>query len=251
MRDYSIERIEDEKKVDRETDLGGISDSLEAWRQAFADRAFRWELVLTLPGLVTILGLFSNFLERIERRPGVELADPILAMFRPIDATVATFLILYVSLVIAIAYLLQEPRYLLVGVQAYIVLALLRSLGIYLAPFDHPADMIVLKDPVVEFFGGGKPFTKDLFFSGHTSLLFLLYLTARKSWLSKLFLISTISVGICVIAQHVHYSIDVLIAPFMAYASLRLVGYMRGKAVFEAKPLLKQLTSQLKRGRDR
>jgi hypothetical protein len=200
---------------------------------------------------VAILSLYSKFLERIESRPGVELADPILAMFRPINATVPTFLILYLSLVIAIVFLLKEPRVLLVGVQAYIVLALLRSLGIYLAPFDHPADMIVLKDPVVEYFGGGKAFTKDLFFSGHTSLVFLLYLTARRNWLSKVFLVGTIAVGACVIAQHVHYSIDVLIAPFMAYASVRMVGYMRGKAAYEAKPLLKQISNQLKRGRER
>jgi hypothetical protein len=245
MRDYSIERIEAEKKAERDSDLGVVSETLEAWRQALTDRAFRWELVLTIPGLIVILTLYSKFLERIESRPGIVLADPILAMFRPINATVPTFLILYLSLIIAIVCIRSEPRYLLAGVQAFIVLALLRTLGIYLVPLDHPADMILLKDPVVEFFGGGKPFTKDLFFSGHTSLLFLLYLTARKNWLARVFLIGTISVGVCVIAQHVHYSIDVLVAPFMAYASVRMVAYMRGN------PAFKQITSQLKRSRTR
>jgi hypothetical protein len=233
MRDYSIEQIENQKKAERESELGFANEVREAWKQAMLDRSFVWEAALTVPGLVVTLGLFSNFLERIESRPGSELADPLLAMFRPINATVPTFLILYLSLVIAVLFLLQEPRYLMVGIQAYIVLALLRSMAIYLAPFDHPVDMILLKDPVIEFFGGGKAFTKDLFFSGHTSLLFLLYLTARKNWLAKVFLVGTIAVGICVIAQHVHYSIDVLVAPFIAFASLRMVAFMRGKAAFK------------------
>jgi hypothetical protein len=235
MGDHPIEQTENDKKGARNTAIGVIGESWEAWKSALADRAFRWEVMVTLPGLAVTLAFFRRFLELIERRAGVVLVDPVLAMFYPIDATVAIFLILYLSLVIAIGFLLLKPRCLMVGIQAYIVLTVLRSLGMYLTPFDPPASTIALVDPIVEYFGEGRQFTRDLFFSGHTSLLFLLFLTARQSWLSKLFLAGTISIGIGVIAQHVHYSIDVLVAPCVAYTSLRLVGYMREKAGFETR----------------
>ena len=34
---------------------------------------------------------------------------------------------------------------------------------------------------------------------------------------------ATAGVAVCVLAQHVHYTIDVFVAPFVAYASWRLV----------------------------
>jgi hypothetical protein len=232
MSEYSVEQINGEKKAERENGLRFGADSIKAaWKAGVEDRTFRLEVALTVPGLVLTLAMMSNFLERVESRPGMDLADPLLAMFSPINATVPTFLILYVSLVIAVFFVLQDPRHLLIGTQAYIVLALLRCLAIYLTPLDHPANMILLKDPIIEFFGGGRPFTKDLFFSGHTSLMFLLYLTARKKWLATIFLAGTVIVGVCLIAQHVHYTMDVLCAPFMAYASLRIVKLTRSKAV--------------------
>ena len=44
-------------------------------------------------------------------------------------------------------------------------------------PLDPPPGMIVLEDPLVQLFGGAsRPLTRDLFFSGHTSTMFLLFL---------------------------------------------------------------------------
>jgi len=88
---------------------------------------------------------------------------------------------------------------------------------------NPPEKMIPLNDPVVEFFGTGQLLTKDLFFSGHTATIFLLYLLADKKLLKTFFLVSAIVVGIGVLLQHVHYSIDVFVAPFFAYCSFYIV----------------------------
>jgi hypothetical protein len=67
----------------------------------------------------------------------------------------------------------------------------------------------------------GTTLLKDLFFSGHTATLFLLFLTARVSMVRLIFLLCTIATGALLMLQHVHYSVDVAAAPFFAYACYR------------------------------
>jgi membrane-associated phospholipid phosphatase len=91
------------------------------------------------------------------------------------------------------------------------------------APFNPPAGMIPLRDPFVEFFGTSMLLTKDLFFSGHTALLFLFFLMERTKLLKIIFLSSAVIVGICLLVQHVHYTIDIFAAPFFAFTSFKIV----------------------------
>ena len=167
-----------------------------------------------------ITGL-SGFLDFIERRSGVILTDPVLALFTPVDVTWMTFLVIYLSVILAIIFLSQEPRRLMVAMQAYILMILMRILSMYLVPLDPPPLLIPLADPFVESLSSGT-LTRDLFFSGHTSTLFLFYLTAEGKLLRRMFLIFTLLVGFCVLIQHVHYTIDVIAAPFYSYTCYRL-----------------------------
>ena len=92
-----------------------------------------------------------------------------------------------------------------------------RILAMYLLPLQPPEKMIILNDPFVEFFGTGQTLTKDLFFSGHTATLLILFLISEKKIIKTIFLISTIVVAIAVLLQHVHYTIDVFAAVFFTY----------------------------------
>jgi membrane-associated phospholipid phosphatase len=92
----------------------------------------------------------------------------------------------------------------------------------FLLPLEPPALLIPLRDPFVQYLGTGTLLTKDLFFSGHTSTLFLLFLTARGARLKAIFVVCTVGVAISVLLQHVHYSVDVFVAPFFAYAAYRV-----------------------------
>lgn len=93
----------------------------------------------------------------------------------------------------------------------------------YLTPFNAPENILVLNDPFVQLFGKGEILTKDLFFSGHTGTSFLLVLLVDNKKLKVVFLIATILVGSAVLLQHVHYTIDVFVAPFVAYSSYRII----------------------------
>jgi hypothetical protein len=108
-------------------------------------------------------------------------------------------------------------------------MVIFRTIAMYLTPLDAPGTLLVLDDPFVQLFGKGDVLTKDLFFSGHTGTLFLLFLLAENKTLKILFLISTIMVGSAVLLQHVHYSIDVFVAPFVAYCSYSIIKNLHTK----------------------
>jgi hypothetical protein len=195
-----------------------------AWAEAWRDPRFRVRLALTIPGLVATLAALARFLAWNEARTGVVLPDPVLALLPPRDLTWLTFGLIYLGIVAGVARLSAEPRRLVVAVQAYVVMVFFRILAMAVTPLEAPPGMIPLHDPLVRLFGPGTLLTKDLFFSGHTSTLFLLALAVPGRRSTGLFLVCTAAVGISVLAQHVHYTVDVLAAPFFAYASFRIAG---------------------------
>jgi len=194
------------------------------FKKILQDSPLGARVALSTVVLVTVLIRFSYFLEKIEHRPGVVLADPLLALFQPIDLSWPAFGLIYAGILIGLGHLFRNPERLIITVQSYTVMVLFRGLAMFLLPLDPPPAIIPLRDPFVELFGNtALPLTRDLFFSGHTSTMFLLYLTGVGAWFKRSYLVGTALIAACVLLQHVHYSIDVLAAPFFAYGSMRLV----------------------------
>ena len=199
------------------------------WQRALRHRTMRIQYILTLPALGLVLSVLSRFLTFVERRQGARLPDPVLDMLVPHELGWITFGLIYLGLILALATLGRNPVRLLLALQAYIILMVLRIVVMYTAPLEPPLGMILLRDPVVESFGPSMPLTKDLFFSGHTATLFLLFLVARGSTVRWFFLGGTVGVGICVLWQHVHYTVDVLGAAAFAYCAYRIARGLQGK----------------------
>ncbi len=192
-------------------------------RTAWREPAWRMECAATFAVLVPVLIALTRFLDMIEARQGVELADPVLGLFPAVNLTWVTFTIIYAGVFGGLVLLLQHPRRLLVVLQGYALLALFRMAAMYLSPLDPPPGMIGLRDPFVEFVGGGKTLTRDLFFSGHTSTMFLLFLVMPGRGLRIAYACATILVAICVVLQKVHYTFDVVAAPFFAFGAYSIV----------------------------
>jgi membrane-associated phospholipid phosphatase len=165
----------------------------------------------------------TSFLDVVEGRPGVVLRDPLLALVSPVNLTWLTFALIYAGLIAGVIFLLRHPRALLTTIESYVLLVLVRMVMMIFVPLDPPPGLIPLADPLVQFVGSGGVPTRDLFFSGHASTLFLLSLTARGRLLKALFLCCAAAVAVAVLWQHVHYTIDVIVAPFAAYACYRLI----------------------------
>jgi membrane-associated phospholipid phosphatase len=123
----------------------------------------------------------------------------------------------------------------LIAFQAYGLMLIFRTIAMYLTPFEAPEKILLLNDPFVQFFAKGDILTKDLFFSGHTGTLFLVFLLAENKTLKTIFLILTILVGSAVLLQHVHYSVDVFVAPFVAYGSYKIINKIHSKISAEIK----------------
>jgi len=200
-----------------------------SWKTFFQTKRNRIEFVITILLLIAVIFSFSQFLQFIEQREGVILPDPLLATFTPVDLTWLTFTLIYLSIIIFIYSIRNKPEDILMALQVYGLMVVFRTISMYLTPLNAPAALILLDDPFVQFFGKGEILTKDLFFSGHTGTLFLLFLLTERKSLKFIFLISTIAVGIAVLLQHVHYSIDVFVAPFVAYGSFRIVKIFQNK----------------------
>ena len=173
--------------------------------------------------VVFVVVVFPEFLRFIEQRQAVVMFDPFLDLFNPIDLTWTTFALIYFSVIAALISLINKPAYLFLALQSYGVMLLFRMLVMYLSPLEAPEKIIPLHDPFVQMFGTGDILTKDLFFSGHTATMFVLFLAVKNKILKVIFLITTILVGLAVIFQHVHYTVDVVAAPFFSYASYKIV----------------------------
>jgi len=200
-----------------------------SWKTFFQNKKSRTEFIITLLVLVPLMLSFSQFILFIEQREGVVLNDPLLNTFNPINLTWLTFSLIYLSLIMFFVSVFKDPQKLMIGLQSYGLMVIFRTIAMYLTPLDAPGTLLVLDDPFVQLFGKGDVLTKDLFFSGHTGTLFLLFLLAENKTLKILFLISAIMVGSAVLLQHVHYSIDVFVAPFVAYCSYRIIKNLHTK----------------------
>jgi membrane-associated phospholipid phosphatase len=199
-----------------------MNSFLSIWRNELSNKKFKINFIFTLIFLAAALITLSNFLTYNDTLSGVAYTDPILKYFEPVDVTWVTFLLIYSALLAGILTLAKYPRYLIIAFQSYSIMVLFRIIVMYSLPLDPVPDTIPLEDPLVQMFGTGEILMRDLFFSGHTSTMFLLFLTAQNKKMKITFLIFTILVGLAVLIQHAHYTVDVLAAPFFSYTSYRI-----------------------------
>jgi hypothetical protein len=208
-------------------DINKKTNFFREWKIFLIRKHNKKELLYTVILLAGVLLSFTRFLNYVELRAGYVFRDPLLNLFAPIDLTWVIFGLIYAGLIIAIFFFIKDPHIFLTALQSYLILVLFRTAAMYLLPLNPPPDMIPLNDPFVQIFGSGEILTKDLFFSGHTATLFLLFMVANDKLLKVIFLSFAIIVGISVLLQHVHYSIDVFSAPFFTYTSVKLAAYIK------------------------
>lgn len=196
---------------------------MTTWKNVRSDRQLLVRFAVATIGLAVALVAYTQFLTRIEQRQGVAFLDPLHVLFAPVDLTWVTFSMVYGAVLGAGIVLLREPLALLWAMQAYTMHALLRMTMMWALPLDPPITMIPLIDPVVSAVtSGGAPLTRDLFYSGHVGTLVVLSMVVPQRWARRALAILTTLVGIAVILQHVHYTVDVLVAPFVATIAARI-----------------------------
>jgi len=131
----------------------------------------------------------------------------------------------YLHLISAVSYgvffldVSARPKKFLVSIHTLFFLFVFRTFTLYLLPLTAPETIIPFYDQVAY---GNTIVTNDLFFSGHTAVMYSFFLLASNRIIKRILLVLFIVTAISVLLQHIHYTIDVVAAPFFAYGSYRL-----------------------------
>ena len=128
-----------------------------------------------------------------------------------------------ISIIASVIYVLFNPRYILFSLKTVALFIVVRAIFVSLTHVgiypNHIDPGFGLFDQLYMYFN----FQLGFFFSGHTGLPFLMALIFWDKYYTRVAFISlAVIFGIAVLLAHVHYSIDVFAAPFMAYGVYRM-----------------------------
>jgi hypothetical protein len=201
-----------------------------------------WRDYFSVPGNKSLFGFSfvvgaalmiasARFLTYNAQRPGVVLNDFVMQLLPLRDFSNWIFILEYLCVIVIVFYLADKPAAFVRGVWSVAALFWLRIVTIVLIPLSPPADMIFLVDPFTTlFFGEGHQVVNDLFFSGHISLLALFFFMSDNRYIRIFLASATMVIGLMLVAQRVHYTMDVIMAP--------LFSLMVYKLIFEGKILV-------------
>ncbi len=205
----------------------------KAWSTCWQNKYFRWQFILSILFFIGATHYNFHYLNIFEHRTGIHLDDFILNMLPPTDFSNIIFFFTYFALITSMVSAIPYPGIYVRGLQAYGLILLLRVVSIYFFPLEPPKNMILLIDPVAEFFlYEGAPITKDLFFSGHAATLMMFFLIARNKYVKIFCLTALIVAPILLMWQHVHYSIDIFVGLFVGFACLKLTDWVNSKSPY-------------------
>ncbi|PRY54521.1 PAP2 superfamily protein [Arcticibacter pallidicorallinus] len=187
------------------------------WALAWQSALFRQRLLVAIGILLCLTPIFPLFYQYIEKREGQVYDDILLQIIPSIDVSIPIFMITWGMALFTLSRVIKVPGIFLSLLYGIIVLNISRFISISLVPLDPPAGLIDIWDPITDMFYGETYVTKDLFYSGHTATQFLFFLFLKKKSDKALALISTILMGLLVMVQHVHYTVDVVFAPPLTY----------------------------------
>ena len=188
------------------------------WSQYWNNKNFKKKLIVGWILLIIILVVFSQFLITIEQRDGAVINDWLLNRIPSVDLSIPIFSIIWSCVLILIWQAIKYPNIFILYLWAFCFLMISRMITISVFPLNPPNNLIPLLDPLInKTFYEGTFITKDLFYSGHTASMLLISFCIQNKMLKKITLIAAISIGIMVLLQHIHYTIDVIAVPFFTY----------------------------------
>jgi hypothetical protein len=192
------------------------------WRAFWKNKKFRLLFIIAITGLTTCAVVARSLFTYIQERNGKVLADVVLEALPAYDLSLWIFSLLYIFILLGIGYLLVQPYQLLLWLQVFFWVTVFRFTSLLLIPLNPPRGLIDLSDPFLDhFFYRGTVITKDLFFSGHTCIAFVFVLVIRHAIIRTAFIIVSVLIGVMLLIQHIHYTVDVLAAPIFTWLAYK------------------------------
>lgn len=184
------------------------------WKESWQQPSFRFQFLLFILIIVGIALFFPRYFDFLEERNCAGMNDFIVSMIQPKDVSWLVFLILYGGIIIGFAGSFRSPKIFLMIIQTYALVTMMRIVTLYFIPLNPPEGYVPLKEPVITllFTTNGKICSKDLFFSGHVSMILSFYFPMKQRLYRTMLLFFSFMIALLVLVQHVHYAIDVLVA---------------------------------------
>ena len=202
-----------------------FSSARQEWIEALSVKGFFTKLIFVIEFGLVLLIFLRYYFQYLEARNGTVLKDWLLDRLPPENFSWHIFGLLYLTISIGFFYLFTKPFILLRALETAAIVYSIRVVTLYLVKLDPPAGIIPLIDPIAKYFGfGGTLISKDLFFSGHTTSILILFLAVKIPWLKMYFLIALIAIVVMLLWQHVHYSVDILGALFFTIPAWKITG---------------------------
>ena len=179
---------------------------------------------LILLALATIFQYYAS--AYVDRTPGNPAVDLFLGILPVVNLN---FLIVegaLAAIALSVILILAKPQYLLFTLKAGAIFIATRAMFIAVTHIGiYPGQI----NPDVGFFDRiytGLGLEAGFFFSGHTGLplLMALILWNKKFW-RYAYIILSVVFGIAVLFAHIHYTMDVLAAPYMTYGIFKMSQY--------------------------
>jgi hypothetical protein len=189
----------------------------QRWKSAFGNRSFKLKFIIAISVLLVTVCSLPFFFAFIEERKGIVLDDVFVRILPASNVSAIVFLIIWLVTGLMLVRAVQQPRVFILLLSAFTLLTLGRVVSMTLISLDPPSGLIELQDPLTSFFYGRHFISKDLFFSGHTATMYLMFLCLPNKTEKRLALAATGIVGFLVLLQHVHYTVDVIVAPMFTW----------------------------------
>jgi len=196
---------------------------------------FSGERLTSLLGAFALLGAsyvvehFANIyaFDYSQRPTSNYVGDLVLDNIPVVDLSFIIIEVALISIVLVTMFVISKPRYLLFTLKAVALFIIIRAIFISLTHVGIHPDNIA---PGLGFFDSIYTylnFQTGLFFSGHTGMPFLVALIFWGNKRVRYVLLSLSFIfAVAVLLAHIHYSIDVLAAPFMAYCIFKIAQYL-------------------------
>ena len=218
---------------------------IKKWRQLIKNKRFLVNLGLSLLFLFSTFAILKTVGKYAEIRVAPALPDVVHSLLPLVDVGfIATFGFLAIIATFWIYLILAEPKRLPYAIKLYGIFIIFRSIFIFVTGLGAPS--IRIDDTsLINIFVSGLYFTQDLFPSGHTAIPFLSYLIVKNRNMKYLMFTGSLVMGASVLLLHVHYTIDVIGAFFVAYGSKGFYHWIKDKAIPQVNYFLEKIKTAL------
>lgn len=196
------------------------------WAATWNSRPGRYQIIFGTVFMAGIIFSLQFFFAHIQKREGIVLNDWLLVRIPPHDVSVSIFTLIWGMALLIIIRAARNPDIYISYCWTFTFVYIVRFATLSLVALNPPAGMVPLIDPLSSAFSGNAVITKDLFFSGHTTTMLLIFLCLERRVDKIIALIAAFAVASLLLVQHIHYTIDVLAAPVVVYPCYRLTRYL-------------------------